>query len=126
MATCTEAYLVLYKRSGPAMLVMLDEPRSPSDFQGRSETLIGPEPATIRTQSGNPMTTSLLSQSGGFDADSHKEESCSGSLRRESHCPNQVAWALEWKLRILAGYQEYHRRGTVLLAEVHTSLLSGS
>ena len=108
------------KRPRPAMLVMLSEPKSPSDFQGRSETLIGPEPATIRTRSSDPMTTRLLSQKGGFDVDSHKEESCSGSLERESQCPKHVARALEWKLRILAGYQVYHRRGTIMLAEVHT------
>ena len=44
------------------------------------------------------------------------------SLGRRAKCPNQkVAWVLEWKLRILAGYQEYHHRGMWFVSDVPLS-----
>lgn len=42
------------------------------------------------------------------------------SFQQESQVPQHVvAWVLEWKLRILAGYQVYHRRGSMFVIQTY-------
>lgn len=84
-------------------------------------TLIEPEPAAIQADPNDLDTATgpTLRINGGSCQASQRDGQCHVSLSEgEPIAPTKVAWVLEWKLRILAGYQVYHHRGTWWLGNI--------
>ena len=64
------------------------------------------------------MVTSTVHN--GFELCLPKDGPRCESFQQESQVPQHVvAWVLEWKLRILAGYQVYHRGGSIFLIRTY-------
>ena len=64
------------------------------------------------------MVTSTVHN--GFELCLPKDGPRCESFQQESQVPQHVvAWVLEWKLRILAGYQVYHRRGSMFVIQTY-------
>lgn len=76
----------------------------PSLGQGRLRSI------SMQTTPASPLAHTLRTE-GSCTGLSRETDDATESLERRAICPRQAARALEWKLRILAGYQVYHRRG---------------